>query len=170
MTNWILTHWSFIVKRLTTFSFVPTLQQSHQELESSIPIHCLFPYTQTLERYPPANGADRKREIQTLIKKAVRMAAQLSMACTHASSLSHLHLPFTKSPLELAAPPRIMLQSQTVLIKAQVISLIKQQGHYQDFKSDTSTKVDFNKSRDCIGIMEKCVHQETLWGKIAGQH
>ncbi len=75
---------------------------------------------------------------------------------------------FHKSPLELAAPPRIMLQSQTVLIKAQVISLIKQQGHYQDFKSDTSTKVDFNKSRDCIGIMEKCVHQETLWGKIAG--
>lgn len=46
-----------------------------------------------------------------------------------------------KSPLELAAPLRIMLQSQTVLIKAQVISLIKQQGHYQDFKSVTSTKL-----------------------------
>lgn len=28
-----------------------------------------------------------------------------------------------------------------MLIKAQVISLIKQQGHYQDFKSDTSTKL-----------------------------
>lgn len=89
------------------------------------------------------------------------MPAQSSMACTQASSLSHLHLPFTKA-LELAAPPRIMLQSQTVLIKAQVISLIKQQGHYQDFKSDTSTKVDYNNSRDCIEIMGTFSHQETL--------
>lgn len=148
MTNWLSTHWSFISQAVDYIhSFVPT-HTTTISLEITSPE---FPYTtfhlsECLHLNPRKVGLISSKWCRQRVRsKPSLKGCQDAGSAKHGVNTCQLSEPLTpashKSPLELAAPLRIMLQSQTVLIKAQVISLIKQQGHYQDFKSVTSTKL-----------------------------